>query len=385
MASWERKRQPDDVPTPVAVAVSDFCRRAGAPASPREVRDALSTMTESDEFRIRAVTDAEPPSRPLGPYAVVDLARGTSAELAELRQRSGYYALVEEMLAQAAHPAEASAVAAPELPSPSAVAPAPPSPGRPADRESASGSEKPKAESRSTVAERIAPKRRSLSPTPPPAPRGRYTQVTSERAPLETLGGPEGRSILEPLLLQHGHRLALVRALAHGYSGRQGGDPVPQEVDALLATHRLLDVAEAREREMVLGALSEHRGALGRVGYGLGLRPAELRALVEKLGLADEVERTRERFRREALAPTHWITRLDLLGRRKYLEDLGLERDFEERLRTDLASELARADAGGPDRVARLARRLGVPPELLARTLSRLGLASESGEPSSPA
>src|SRR5262250_2963001 len=99
MASWERKRQPDDVPTPVAVAVSDFCRRAGTPAAPREIREALSTVSEADDFRVRAVTDAEPPVRPLGPFAVIDLARGTPADMAALRERSGYYGLVEELLA----------------------------------------------------------------------------------------------------------------------------------------------------------------------------------------------------------------------------------------------------------------------------------------------
>ena len=99
MASWERKRQPDDVPTPVAVAVSDFCRRAGTPAPPRAIREALSTVSETDDFRIRAVTDADPPVRPLGPFAVVDLARGTQADTVALRERSGYYALVEELLA----------------------------------------------------------------------------------------------------------------------------------------------------------------------------------------------------------------------------------------------------------------------------------------------
>src|SRR5215468_9702613 len=99
MASWERKRQPDDVPPPVAVAVSDFCRRAGAPAAPRAVREALSTVSEDDDFRVRAVTDAEPPVRPLGPFAVIDLARGTPADTAALRERSGYYGLVEELLA----------------------------------------------------------------------------------------------------------------------------------------------------------------------------------------------------------------------------------------------------------------------------------------------
>src|SRR5262249_56343021 len=104
-ASGDGNRRPADVPTPIAAAVWDFCRRAGAPAPPREVRDALSTVTDADEFRIRAVTDAEPPLRPLGPYAVVDLARGTSAELAGLRQRAGYYELVAELLSQVAMPA----------------------------------------------------------------------------------------------------------------------------------------------------------------------------------------------------------------------------------------------------------------------------------------
>ncbi len=99
MPSWERKRQPDDVPTPVAIALSDFCRRAGVPASPRAVRSALSAISEAEDFRVRAVTDAEPAARPLGPYAVVDLVRGTPLDTAALRQRSGYYTLVEEMLA----------------------------------------------------------------------------------------------------------------------------------------------------------------------------------------------------------------------------------------------------------------------------------------------
>jgi hypothetical protein len=383
MASWERKRQPDDVPTPVAVAVSDFCRRAGAPASPREVRGALSTVTDADEFRIRAVTDTEPPLHPLGPYAVADLARGTSVELAGLRQRAGYYDLVAEMLAQAeAPPVEPSA------PTPAASAPLPSPPVRAAQPEAAPSApltrQRSTAEARPTVAERIAPRRRGPSPEARPAPRGRYTQMAAQRAPIDSLAEPTGRSVLERLLLQHGHRIALTRALAQGYLGRRGGDPQPHEVEELLATHRLLDDAEAVERELVLGALSEQHGALGRVAWALGVRPAELRSMIETLGLDAEVERTRERFRREALAPAHWTTRLDLLGRRKYLEDLGLERAFDERLRSDLSKELDRTDAADPERIPHLARKLGVPPELLARTLARLGLVPESGDPASP-
>src|SRR5262249_4907910 len=385
MASWERKRQPDDVPTPIAVAVSDFCRRAGAPAAPREVRDALSTVTDADEFRIRAVTDVEPPLRPLGPYAVVDLSRGTSAELAGRRQRAGYYERVAELLSHAAMPAaESVATVVPTFAAPAVPDRVPEPITEPATAAVPRERQRRSAEPRPTVAERIAPRRRAPSPAAPPAPRGRYTQLAVQRAPLETLAGPVCRNVLEALLLQHRPHIALTRALDGGTLGRRGGDPQPHEVEELLAEHGLLDDAEARERELVLGALDEHRGALGRVAWVLGVRPAELRAMVERLGLDAEVERARERFRREALAPAHWTMRLDLLGRRKYLEDLGLERSFDERLRTDLSSELSRTDAADPERIPHLARKLGVPPELLARSLTRLGLGPEPSDPASP-
>jgi hypothetical protein len=362
MASWERKRQPDDVPTPVAVAVSDFCRRAGTPAVPRAIRNALSTLSEADDFRVRAVTDAEPPVRPLGPFAVVDLARGTPADTAALRERSGYYTLVEELLALHDARDAVSAPATPSLPAPAAT---PAAPELPASPRPAATSPAP------TVAERIAPRRRAAAV--PAAPRGRFTQVEAGRAPLEILEGPDGRTTLETLLAQHGHRIAALRALAHGYTGSRG-DPSAPELDDLLLHHGLLEAAEARERELLLSALSEHRGALGRVAWALGLRGAELTALVSRLGLEPEVERLRERFRREALTPSSWTARLDLLGRRKYLEDLGVERDFEDRLRGDLSREMHALGPEAEDVPAALARRLAVSPTLVGRALERLGL-----------
>lgn len=381
MASWERKRQPDDVPTPVAVAVSDYCRRAGAPAAPRAVRDALSTLLAADDFRVRAVTDAEPPVRPLGPFAVVDLARGTPPDTAGLRERSGYYTLVEEVLAlQDAQPvggpspapvtapdagAEASRPSAPPSPAPATPAPEP-------GRRSRSTPPVPQG---SSVAERIAPRRRAAQS--PAEPRGRFTQVEAERSPLEALEGPSGRTTLETLLAQHGHRPALLRALAQGYAGRRGSDPSAAELDALLAAHGLIAAVEESERSLVLAALSENRGALGRVAWAMGLRGQELEGLISRLGLAVEVDRLRERFRREALNPASWTARLDLLGRRKYLEDLGIERDFDERLRADLARELKAAGAGENGQPG-LARRLGAPPTLVGRALERLGLLPEA-------
>jgi hypothetical protein len=365
MASWERKRQPDDVPTPVAVAVSDFCRRAGAPASPRAVREALSAVAEADDFRVRAVTDAEPPVRPLGPFAVVDLARGTPADTAALRERSGYYALVEELLAvQDETSGQPSTPAPPSVPSeaPEDVTPPPRASPRQTGRDDARAP---------TVAERIAPRRRAAQA--PTAPRGRFTQVETQRVPLESLEAPDGRATLQTLLAQHGHRIALLRALTHGYTGRRG-DPSAPELDALLDHHGLLVAAQTSERDLLLEALSVHRGALGRVAWALGLRAPELGVLVSQLGLGPEVDRLRERFRREALTPSSWTARLDLLGRRKYLEDLGVEREFEDRLRTDLGREIHALGTDEADAPAALARRLAVPPTLMTRALERLGL-----------
>ena len=94
---WQRQRQPDDVPTPVAVAVSDFCRRAKSPATPTEVREALALLSEADDFRVRTLTDTEPQARPLGPFAVVDVLKGTAPTLAAARQGCGYYDVVQEL------------------------------------------------------------------------------------------------------------------------------------------------------------------------------------------------------------------------------------------------------------------------------------------------
>ena len=86
------------------------------------------------------------------------------------------------------------------------------------------------------------------------------------------------------------------------------------------------------------------------------------------------MNRLREHFRHEVLTPPSWTVRLDLLGRRKYLEDLGLEREFEDRLRGDLGREIRALDADGEDVSAALARRLSVSPTLVGRALERLGL-----------
>src|SRR5690349_2197727 len=160
---WHRRRRPDEVPTPVAVAVSDFCRRARAPAPAAEVRDALSLLSEEEDFRVPSVTDAEPAARPLGPYAVVDLLRGASPELAAERQKVGYYDLARALADAREQPAPAP-LDAPPPPAPLAAAShtvkAP-------ERQSAHPERRRAARAASlTVAERIAPRRREKRPLP---------------------------------------------------------------------------------------------------------------------------------------------------------------------------------------------------------------------------
>jgi hypothetical protein len=175
---------------------------------------------------------------------------------------------------------------------------------------------------------------------------------------------------LASLLRQHGHRPALLRTL-----NADRGSSVPAHVlDRALERAGLLEGAAETERELVLAALEEQRGALGRAAWALGVRASELSGWAERLGITSEVARIRDRFRREALQPVHWTARLDLLGKRKYLEDLGVTSDFEQSVSKDLRHALDATDGSPEERTAVLATRLGVAPEALRRSLLRLGL-----------
>ena len=373
---WQRRRRPDEVPTPVAVAVSDFCRRARAPAPAAEVRDALSLLSEDEDFRVPSVTDAEPAARPLGPYAVVDLLRGTAPELCAERQKVGYYALARALADAREQPAAAPPDALPPLPPASrrdeahgieALAPAHPEPER---RRAARTTAL-------TVAERIAPRRREKRPLP--EPRGRYSQLPPQTRPVEDLLSPDTRSELEALAVQHRHRVALQKALAPQFQSR-GKPPSEAEVRQALEHHGLLADLERRERELLLGSYAEQRGAAGRVAWALDVSPAELSRLTQALGLKDEVEEIKERFQREALAPRPLAARLDLLGRDRYLADLGIKRRYLELAAAELRQALQKERAAGSIEAApggrrpppRHHRRRSPPSDGPARRLARL-------------
>jgi hypothetical protein len=386
---WQRQRQPDDVPTPVAVAVSDFCRRAKSPATPTEVREALALLSEADDFRVRTLTDTEPAATPLGPFALVDVLQGTDPALAAVRQGCGYYGVVQELARVHEEKRPPAPPPAPDVPSfatpaPRAAVPAP-VPAKPEKAARSSGE---------TVQARIAPRKRTAPELAPPEldeggeapsflkrdlpkPRGRFTRLEAPRTSFQELTRSSGKETLEAAMEAQEHRFALLSSLAQQYNGARG-DLTLAELEGVMGAHGLMEAMETRERTAVLAAFTDHRGAAGRVGWALGLSPSELSQLEKKLEITREVEELRERFRREALSARNLTQRLDLLGRDKYLADLGIKKRFTDMLRREL-EVLVRDELPGAKTPAELAdtvaRKHGAPSELVLRALERLGVA----------
>lgn len=379
---WQRRRHPDDVPAPVAVAVADYCRRAQAPAAPFLVREALALLSEEDDERAREMADSEPEAR-LGPFAVIDVLGGTSARVAAERQANGYYEMVR--IAAADH-----AAAHPVLPPPRASA----------SRRAAPPTEAPEARkartAKQSVSEKIAPRRRKAGDEkdttpavrlPPvssylpkrnlPAPRGRFTKVSPAKASFETLLKPAAVEELDALMQQVNTRVALMQALDHTYQGRTPPHLVVADVEVVLKRHGLLKRMQTAERGALLAAILDSRGARGRAAQSLGMKPPDFEHIAEAIGLSKEVEEIRDRFSREALSPRHLGLRLGLLNRGRYLTNLGIEKKFKAALSRDLGRLLDEAeDATENDEqlISLLAKREGLHRDQLAAAVEKLGL-----------
>ncbi|RKH25441.1 hypothetical protein D7V77_17615 [Corallococcus sp. CA041A] len=395
ISPWQRRRQPDDVPTPVAVAVSDFCRRAKAPAPAQQVREALALLTEDEDFRVRALTDGEPETSPLGPFAVVDILRGVTPALAAQRQECGYYDVAQELALvreeKTPPPAPASTTPVFARPSPASE-----------EADAKTGRRKSAKAEAAAVQERIAPKKRTTdaedadtaasAPAPQapqeeeeaprflkrelPRPRGRFTRVEAQRLSFLELTRAEGKETLEAAIEATEHRYSLLRTLEHRYNGPRG-EMTQVDMENVLRQHGIMETLEARERHNIETAYASQRGATGRVAWALGLSPSELQRLNHALRLEEVVEALRERFRNEVLATSHLTHRLDLLGRDKYLVDLGIQKRFADALRKELErlAKDALPDATDLHSLANVVgRKHGAPAELVTRAFERLNL-----------
>jgi hypothetical protein len=360
-------------------------------ASPTEVREALALLSEEDDFRVRTLTDTEPEITPLGPFAVVDLLRGTSPAVAVQRQTCGYYEVVQELARVREEKRPPAPAPAPEVPT---FAIPPPRPAPVEEAAEAKGRGKAARQGAESVQERIAPRKRptasELEAAPEeadsprflkkdlPKPRGRFTQVAAPKASYQTLLHAEGKDALEEGLGKNEHRFALLKALGEHYSGAKG-ELTLVDLESVLRRHDLLESLASKERQAILAAYTDQRGAAGRVAWALGLSPSELQRLITSLGLQAEVEELRERFRREVLGARHLTQRLDLLGRDKYLADLGIKKRFTDTLRKELDTFVREELPGArdlPGLALAVARKHGAPQELVLRAIQRLGLAS---------
>ncbi len=391
MIDWQRKRHPEDVPTPVAVAVADFCRRAKAPASPAVVRDALSLLSDDEDFRVREVTDLDPQHTPLGPFALADIVSfGTDQETASQREQTGYYDMVRELVRARALKKTAIDVTEPV---PQRVVPyitvEAPRPVKAAE---------PRRSKSEVIAQKIAPRRRDAGSAPErtrvpapatvygtaflprrdlPMPRGRFTRLDPSRSAYETLLRPEARATVEALVEQVPHRVALLRTLDQGYLGRRGAPLSLTEVEAVLEKHKLATALATRERDAIVAAIAESRGALGKAAGALNMKDGELEQIIDHLHLRKAIDDLRERFAREALSPRNLSYRLELVPRKRYLEDLGLERKFPAALERDLRELVAEVQDGVgsvPELIDLLARQHALVPDLLRRAFETLGL-----------
>jgi hypothetical protein len=335
-----------EVDAELAERVARWCAEAGLQAVPAQIRRALAPLGWDDLLAVRALLADPPPARPLGPFALADIARGTAPDLAAERERDGRYPGGEE-------PATGEPAGGPPPPAPTAAA-RPPSPAR---------RERPRRGA--AVVIRRARDRAPAAPAPAPEP-----------PRLADLRRPEGRTVLERLIRSHGaRRAALVRALAAGWRRDDGAPPGADDLFALLEHHGLERSFARRERDEILHALRAAGGFRAAAAERLGLDVAGLDAALAALGAAADAERIRAERRAELRARATLAERVRLLlGEEERLRDLGLLAELEADLRARLPEHLRALRLGSVPLGEAFARSLSVEPAAAGRLALRFGL-----------
>ncbi|MGC3998457.1 MAG: hypothetical protein QM767_13715 [Anaeromyxobacter sp.] len=275
-----------EVDAEILERVARWCAEAGRQAGLEEIRRALAPLAWDEQLRVRALLADAPPAQPLGPHALVDLARGVPADVAAERERAGQYRREDDDAAEAE---QAPATAAPRK-------------------------KPPRAKKGAALVIRRA---RDRVPT---------AEASAPRLPrLEELFQPEGRAVLEGLIGTHGARRAhLVTAVAAGWLRGDGTPPGEEELADLLEEHGLARGFERREKDELLHALRAAGGVLARAAEAEGVTPEAYRAALERLGAAGEAERIREERRAELRSRALLSERARLLLEdRPRLEDSG--------------------------------------------------------------
>jgi len=329
--------------------VARWCAEAGRTASPAEIRAALEALAWDELLAARALLADPPPARPLGPYALADLARGVPPDLAAERERADRYPKA---------PAGASAGGAAE----SAVAP-PPAAEAAHVRPARKGSRRAR---RLQVV--VRKPRLAAAPLPPPA-----------LPLLDELLLPEGRAQLDRLVRTLGaSRPRLVATLAASHRRADGAAIADPDLDRLLEHHGQEAAFARRERDGLLHALKAAGGVRARAAAALGYDAAAFEAGLARLGAAAEAERLRQSARQALRARATTVSeqaRL-ILADPERLADLGLLEELTAALRARMP-ELVRALSGAGDGLSlpqALAGSLSLPVAAVRDLATRLGL-----------
>lgn len=331
-----------EVDPELAERITRWCAQAGRQAGRSEIRRAVGPLGWNELLAVRALLADPPPARPLGPFALVDIARGVPPELAAEREREGRY-----------HPEHGSdeGEAVETLPAPPPAAPRARGTGR-----------------RRKAADVVIRRARDRAAAPVPA--------APAVPPLDELRRPEGRSTLERLVRLHGaRRAALARALAAGWRRDDGTAPGEDDVAALLDHHGLARGFARRERDELLHALRAARGFRAAAAERLALDVAGLDAALVRVGATEDAERIRREHRAELRARATLAERVRLLlADEARLADLGLLEELEADLRVRLPEHVRALKLGGGPLAEAFARSLSLELGAAQRVAARFGL-----------
>jgi hypothetical protein len=304
----------------------DWCSEAHRSASADEIRTALSRLSWDELLAVRAVLADPPPTHPLGPLALIDLARGTAPELAAERERRRCEIDLPPLcstdperipLARGRSEGEDSHRPDPRLGA------EPPAPTRKKGKCGPAGPVIRRAR------DRVKPESRQLEPLLPL---------------VDDLFASEGRTVLERLIRQHGARRArIAAALANGWRRADGTAPGEEELSRLLDLHGLARGFESRERDELLHALRAAAGLRTRAAHAVGVAPAAFDTALERLGARDEAASIRAAHRDELRRRATLSERVRmLLGETERLADLDLLAEIEADVRARIP-QLVRA------------------------------------------
>jgi hypothetical protein len=304
----------------------DWCSEAHRSASADEIRTALSRLSWDELLAVRAVLADPPPTHPLGPLALIDLARGTAPELAAERERRRCEIDLPPLcstdperipLARGRSEGEDSHRPDPRLGA------EPPAPTRKKGKCGPAGPVIRRAR------DRVKPESRQLEPLLPL---------------VDDLFASEGRTVLERLIRQHGARRArIAAALANGWRRADGTAPGEEELSRLLDLHGLARGFESRERDELLHALRAAAGLRTRAAHAVGVAPAAFDTALERLGARDEADSIRAAHRNELRRRATLSERVRmLLGETERLADLDLLAEIEADVRARIP-QLVRA------------------------------------------